>query len=183
MILLLTGESGSGKTRLCARVIGDLKNRGMNITGVLTQPRLVNGEKVGMDLEDVRTAERWALADRIAKGQGTDGLGWKFETAGLARGEAILRAATPCDVLVIDELGPLELVHSRGWVVALDVLRANKFDTAIVVIRPSLISEFKARVRSDIVLSVMASNREELFEQIIHDFERRIHTNSHKSKE
>jgi nucleoside-triphosphatase THEP1 len=48
MIVLLTGESGCGKTTLCARVVAALKARGLDVAGVLTLPRFSNGEKIGM---------------------------------------------------------------------------------------------------------------------------------------
>jgi nucleoside-triphosphatase THEP1 len=171
MLLLLTGESGCGKTTLCACVVASLKRRGINVAGVLTLPRFVNDEKVGLDVEDVRSGERGVLAVRAEVGTGTAQLGWKFDSAGLARGDLILRTATPCDVLVVDELGPLELDNSQGWVVALEILRAGKFDLAIVVVRPSLIINFKTNVKLDRVITLTALNREESFAEIIDSLE------------
>ena len=180
MIVLLTGESGSGKTTLCARVVASLKVRGLDVAGVLTLPRFADGEKIGMDVEDVRTGERGALAERATVGVGTANLAWKFNASNVERGTQILRAATPCDVLVVDELGPLELVHAQGWVIALDILRAVKYRAALVVVRPGLVESFQARVKLNQVLTVTALNREELFNQIVHVLDPRIHANSHR---
>jgi hypothetical protein len=55
----------------------------------------------------------------------------------------VLSAATPCDLLIVDELGPLELVGGHGWVHALDVLRKGDFGAALVVCRPSLLDELE----------------------------------------
>jgi nucleoside-triphosphatase len=167
MILLLTGESGCGKTTLCTRAVAVLKRRGMDVAGVLTLPRLVNDEKIGMDVEDARTGERCALAERAAIGAGTASLSWKFDAAGVARGAEILRAATPCDVLVVDELGPLELIHKVGWIVALDVLQVTNYHDALVVVRPALLESFRSRLNLETqILTVTPSNREEMFEKI-----------------
>jgi len=168
MIVVLTGESGCGKTTLYQRVVASLKTRGANVAGVLTLPRFADGEKIGMEVEDVRTGERVALAERAAVGKGTANLAWKFDARGVERGAQILRAATPCDVLVVDELGPLELIHNQGWKIALDVLRAGDYRGALVVVRPSLLEDFRARVKlNSQVLTVTPSNREELFKQIV----------------
>jgi nucleoside-triphosphatase len=180
MIVLLTGESGSGKTTLCVRIVASLKTQGLDVAGVLTLPRFANGEKVRLDLEDVRTGKVCALADHTTKGQGTADLAWRFSATALQQGADILRDSTPCDVLVIDELGPLELVHGAGWIVALDVLQAGNYHSALVVVRPELIEAFQMRLKSDLVLTVTALTREELFEQIIHILDRRIHANSQK---
>ncbi len=168
MIILLTGESGCGKTTLCQRVVATLRARGANVAGVLSLPRFARGEKIGMDVADVRTGERVALAERVATGAGTANLAWKFDDAGLARGAQILRAAPPCDVLIVDELGPLELVHHVGWIGALDILRARNYRAALVVVRPSLLENFQARVKLEMqVLTITRSNHAELFKQIV----------------
>ena len=181
MIFVLTGESGSGKTTLCVRVVAALKARGLDVAGVLTLPRLVapRGEKVGMEVEDVRMGQRCALAERAANGEGTADLAWKFQPTALEQGTQILRDAPPCDVLVVDELGPLELIHNEGWIIALDVLQAGNYYGALVVVRPELLENFRARLKLETqVLSVTPFNREELSKQIVHNLDPRIHTNS-----
>lgn len=168
MLILLTGESGCGKTTLCARVVDALKARGVNVAGVLTLPRFAAGEKIGLDVADVRTGARVPLAERAAPCAGTAALKWKFDAAALARGAHLLRAAVPCDLLIVDELGPLELIHGQGWVGALEILRAGGYRNALVVVRPSLMDAVCARVQANVrVITVTPTNREELFGQLI----------------
>jgi len=168
MILLLTGESGCGKTTLCARVAAELRARALDVAGVLTLPRFADGEKIGMDVADVRTGARIALAERARRGAGTADLKWKFDDAALARGVHILRAATPCDVLIVDELGPLELIYGAGWLVALDVLQTQNYRHALVVVRPSLVENFCARVNAETrIVTLTIANRAEIFDHLI----------------
>lgn len=168
MIVVLTGESGCGKTTLCVRVVESIKARGLDVAGVLTLPRLASGEKIGMDVEDIRTGERCALAERAVADQGTANLTWKFDEMGLARGAQILRGSTPCDVLVIDELGPLELIHNQGWISALAVLQAGNYRAALVVIRPGLIENFQRQLNGRApVMTLTPANREEMFGAIV----------------
>jgi nucleoside-triphosphatase len=183
MIFVLTGESGCGKTMLSQRVVAALKARGVNVAGVVTPPRLANDTKIGMEVEDVRTGKRYALAERAAIGAGTAHLSWKFDANGIVCGAQILRDALPCDVLVVDELGPLELIHDEGWIVALEVLQAKKYRAALVVVRPSLLENFRARLKLEMqVLTVTRSNREELFNQITEMLDPRIAVNPRESK-
>ncbi len=168
MLIVLTGESGSGKTTLCARLAAELQARGRDVAGVLTLPRFDSGEKIGMEVADLRTGARVALAERAAPGAGTATLRWRFDDAALARGERILRAAVPCDVLIVDELGPLELIHQQGWCVAFDLLTTQQYRHALVVVRPHLVEHLSARVRMEMhLVTVTPLNREEIFYHVL----------------
>ena len=46
------------------------------------------------------------------------------------------------DLLIIDELGPLELIHQTGWQAARDVLRSKDYSLGLVVVREELRSVF-----------------------------------------
>lgn len=87
-----------------------------------------------------------------------------FDPEALAWGEDVILNAVPCDLLVIDELGPLELTEGRGWVAALDILRRREYGLALIVVRLALV----ARLRSAIpevpteVLCVTHQNRDGL---------------------
>jgi hypothetical protein len=72
--------------------------------------------------------------------------GWAFADEVFARGEEAILAARKADLLVVDELGPLELVGGRGWQAALAVLRAREYRAALVVCRPELLSRLSEAV-------------------------------------
>ena len=165
-IVILSGEAGSGKTTICTQVVA--LAQGLVVAGVLTLPRFAGGCKVGLDVEDIRTGQRRPLAERVEATDGPATEGWHFHADGLAWGSMILRRATPCDLLVIDELGPLELAQGQGWMVGLDLLRASRYRLALVVVRPALLPCFRERLGGvePLTLAVTEANREALPREI-----------------
>jgi len=167
-IVILSGKSGCGKTTLCAQVAALARARGLAVAGVLTPPRLADGRKVGLDVADLRTGQRRPLAEAVGATDGPATEGWHFHAAGLAWGTAVLRHATPCDLLVMDELGPLELIRDQGWTVGLDLLRAGHHRLALVVVRPELLPRLQERLDGMelLIITMTEANREALLGQI-----------------
>lgn len=146
-IIVLTGALGSGKTTLCTQLVSLFRTGGTDIAGIVSPPEFENETKTGIRVQNIRTHEERLLATRVSRDRGTANLQWLFDPANMAWGTEILRTATPCAVLVIDELGPLELIRGEGWSVAFDVLVAHEYHTALVVVRPSLIPHFREKVK------------------------------------
>lgn len=168
-VVILSGESGSGKTTVCVRVVALARVQGLDVAGVLTLPRLAGDCKVGLEVEDIRTGRRRPLAEHIGAADGPATEGWHFHTDGLAWGAMILRHAKPCDLLVIDELGPLELLRDEGWTASFDLLRARCYRLALVVVRPSLVPHVCERLGGvePLVLAVTEANRDALPGEIL----------------
>jgi nucleoside-triphosphatase THEP1 len=61
-------------------------------------------------------------------------------------GNEVLSRSLPCDLLIIDELGPLEVLGNRGWSNALSVLDAGDYAAALVVCRPGLLDRLQERL-------------------------------------
>ena len=139
-IFVLTGESGVGKTRLCMQTTRLLQQSGVKVAGVLSPARVESGRKTGIFVEDIASGER-----RLLAGPRKEDQGWELDPATLQWGAAILQKTPLPDVLVVDELGPLELNEGKGWAVAWEVLMNSPL-TAMMVIRPSLIDSFRQRV-------------------------------------
>jgi nucleoside-triphosphatase len=138
-IWLLTGERGAGKTSLCRALASQVRDHGWNAAGVTSPAVFENGVKTGILVEDVRRGETRPLAALEARGTFDLPVGkWFFDRAMLTWGDQVLTSSPPCDLLIVDELGPLELLQQGGWQAALDVLHGDGFRLALVVLRPEL---------------------------------------------
>jgi nucleoside-triphosphatase len=141
-IVVITGPAGSRKTALCLRIADVARKRGLSVRGLVSPPRLAGDTKVGIDVLDVSNGERRALAESRTATDGPATQSWHFHADGLAWGVGVLQHSLPCDLLLLDELGPLELLRGTGWVVAIDLVRSGDYRWGVVVVRPRLSQRF-----------------------------------------
>ncbi len=168
-IMLVTGETGTGKSVLVLRVLEDMHAGPWRIGGVVSAGRFAEGHKVGLDVVNLANGEVRSLAS-LGGGAGLlQTSRWRFDAAGIAWGGEAIARAVPCDLLVIDELGPLELERAGGWQVSLDVLRHGAYRAALVVVRSSLVARFRQLVPGPAieVFSVTPASRDPLTAKII----------------
>jgi nucleoside-triphosphatase THEP1 len=148
-ISLLTGEIQSGKTSLCLAVSEAAKQQGFQLGGLLSPAVFKGGDKTAIDVLDLKTSSRRRLAELKANQTSElETIRWAFLPEAIEWGNQALLKALPCDLLLIDELGPLEFYQDQGWVNAFPILERGNFQAALLVIRPSLVEE--ARNRWDI---------------------------------
>ena len=145
-LALLTGGRGAGKTRWCEGLVRAGRDAGLAVAGLVSPPVLVDGAKSGIDLLDVGSGARRRLAERARPDlPGTAGLGWRFDPEALAHGNGLLARVGACDLLLVDELGPLELGRGSGLTAAFALVDARRYRLAVVVVRPSLVEAARAR--------------------------------------
>jgi nucleoside-triphosphatase THEP1 len=139
-ILILTGGRGAGKTALCQRLAFQARKAGWDTAGVFSPAVFENGVKTGIGIKDPRSGEQRLLALRLPPEKILPGgLGWDFDPAAFAWGNELLEHACPCDLLVVDELGPLELVRGEGWQKGIAALNSGAYRLGLAVIRPELL--------------------------------------------
>lgn len=156
-IAILTGERGVGKSTVCQKLAALAQARGYTCAGIITVQQAGDARVV----LDVRSgALRPLTVAPAAAGAVVQGR-FRFDPETLAWGGEVLAHATPCDLLIVDELGPLELERGHGWRGALDVLAAGGYTLAVVVVRPELAERVQRRFASSLVAtrSVTRQNR------------------------
>ncbi len=159
-VVILTGERRVGKSTVCGKTVALARDKGYTCGGLIT---LSHPDDV-LDVVDVRSGDMRRLtlpADvepAVVQGR------FRFDPEVLAWGNGALVRATPCHLLVVDELGPLEMERGGGWAKAFVALRTNNFALALVVVRLELVVQAQVRlpVGATTVLNVTPDNRDGL---------------------
>ena len=173
---VLTGPIRIGKTTVCQAVAEQTRARGYNVRGILTPPILdADGQRLGIEIVDLATGKRRALAkltqpdhalgvDAAAGQAGSAGhvatealegdfsgpsVGvYQFDARALQWGrEIVARAiAAGCDLLIVDEIGRLELERSEGFGAVLRLLETGIVLRSLLVVRRELLDKFRLRL-------------------------------------
>jgi len=70
---------------------------------------------------------------------------WIFDQIALAWGNQVLKTVIPCDMLIVDELGPLEFEAGVGWSSGLQALDSRSYQVGLVTIRPEMLKVARQR--------------------------------------
>jgi len=115
---VLTDERGAGKTVHCGALAEQASIAGWDVAGLLSPGIFKDGVKTGILTQDLRTGESHPLAmlSRLNVKRSTFNLElgqWLFDPTVVDWGNQILQSRLPCDLFIIDELGPLEFFCGR----------------------------------------------------------------------
>lgn len=141
-IILLTGDLQSGKTNLCLEIYELARETGVRVRGVISPAVFEGDTKTAIEVLDLKSGIRKRLAElRTDQDIGLETRRWSFFPEVVEWGNRILLEAVPCDLLMIDELGPLEFQREQGWLNGFTAIESGDYQAAILVIRPSLVEE------------------------------------------
>jgi len=145
-LYLITGSRGSGKTTWCTDLAKRASENDLSQGGFLSPAIFEGGKKIGIDLLDIRTGQQRPLARWRSKNAASILMGdWCFDPVCFEWGNQILKALTSNDLIIIDEIGPLEFETGNGFVEGLRLVDEKRYQKAFVVIRPELLEVAKAR--------------------------------------
>jgi nucleoside-triphosphatase THEP1 len=136
-IIGLVGPRGSGKTSLILDLVRELRNCDLKISGFVSPGIFEGEEKIAIELIDLQTHEGRLLAvareEEALKIQFGD---WSFLEETLDWANQRLKDAPISDLLVIDEIGPLELDYNKGLKQGLARLSGKAYKLALITLRP-----------------------------------------------
>jgi len=163
---LLTGPVGVGKTTAAERVVGLARRQGLTCGGLLT-PAMKNscGQKVGIWGVALPGGERRILARMDRDLEGPRVGAYSFDAGALDWAVGTLESALgACDLLVVDEIGKLELWRGTGLAPIVPRLAAGEAHRALVLVRESLLAELQDRLGEveQVVFRIDKSNRGDL---------------------
>ncbi len=135
-VSLVVGPSGSGKTRLVTALAKAISDRGAVPGGIVAPRRVRAGTTVGYDVVDLAGGGTRALASVTPPGVRVGRFYLDPESLSFAEG-AITEAMRDCNVIIVDEVGPLEL-RGGGHARAVSALKGWS-GGVVLTVRPRLV--------------------------------------------
>jgi nucleoside-triphosphatase len=168
-VLLLTGNPGVGKTTVLMKTVNALKGREICVGGMISREVREGGRRVGFEILDLNSGRRGWLAHVNQKtGPQVGRYRVNIEDLNAVGAQAIVEAVEKCDVIAVDEIGPMELFSERFKGAVRKALDSRKLVMAVVHWRATdaLISEAKNSQDAEII-TVTPENRDRLHETIV----------------
>jgi nucleoside-triphosphatase THEP1 len=137
MNAVITGAIGSGKTTVCRKLVSIARERGRTCGGVLTT-RAAGGY---LFVQDLLTGARAVLAGRLGAYTGPSTEKFSFNPEGIRFGLGAIARGMAADLVVVDELGPLEL-DGQGFAPAVARIASREYGDLICVVRRELVWAF-----------------------------------------
>jgi nucleoside-triphosphatase THEP1 len=166
MNIVVTGEIGIGKTTVCEKVLGMAQDEGRRPGGVLTYKALEDGVIRGIEVLDVGSGRREVLAS-VDDVYGGPRVGrYFFNPAGVEFGIDAVERGRSSDLLVVDEIGPLEF-EGGGFSNALGLIVEGRVRNCVAVVRAGLLPAFLARLAAQpAVFETTFDNRDEVPQRV-----------------
>ncbi len=159
-LILLSGQPGVGKSSACLRLVQELRRHGRTAGGIVTLAR--GRERYALD---VACGEERLLAaeGEMQAGPRCGRFHFLRETLGWGNRVVAQAIADRVDLVVLDEVGPLELDQADGFRPALRALLAGT-GAQLVVVRPALVAAVRALAapRATTLWQVTSQNRDSL---------------------
>ncbi|MCS7114845.1 MAG: NTPase [Nitrososphaerota archaeon] len=172
-IFLLTGSPGVGKTTALLKVVEALRAKGRSVGGMISREVREGGTRVGFEILDLSTNRRGWLAHVNQKtGPQVGKYRVNLEDLNNVGVKAILKAAKDCEVVAIDEIGPMELFSEKFKQAVKDAIESGKLVIGVIhwKARDRLLDMIKAREDVEI-FTVTYENRGELHKFVLEKIE------------
>jgi len=168
-LIFVTGRPGIGKTSVLLRAVGALKMRGYRVGGMISREVREGGIRVGFEIVDYYTGRRGWLA-HVNQPTGPQVSKYRVNLSDLnAIGASSIRSAVVnADIVVVDEIGPMELFSTAFKEAVSQAIKSGKpmLGTIHFKAHDPLITAIKTREDAEI-LEVTLENRGSLHNLII----------------
>lgn len=163
---LITGKPGAGKTTLIQKIVRRM--RSVNMAGFYTAEIRLKGSRLGFELQALN-GERRTLAHVEIEGQHRVGR-YGVNKDGFEEFLGTLDLLNPSvELIVIDEIGKMELFSNRFRNIVCGALNADKQVLATIPLKGNdFIREIRQRVDTHL-FEVTRGNRDLLLEEIVEE--------------
>lgn len=157
-----------GKTTVVQRVIDELIGRGFKVGGMITREVRRERIRIGFEIEDVSTKHKGWLA-HVNQPYGPQIGKYRVNLRDLEVGaKAILNATMHADIIVIDEIGPMELTSESFKDSVMRAVNSEKvlLGTIHYRVKGSFVSAIKERKDAEMI-EITLKNREGLPQMVV----------------
>lgn len=132
-ILLITGAPGTGKTTVLSKTVEALKGHGVSVGGMISREARDGCARMGFEVIDTSNGKHGWLA-HVDQKTGPQVGKYRVNLSDLERigVKAITEATQKYDIVVIDEIGPMELFSAKFKQAVIDALESSKVVLAVV---------------------------------------------------
>jgi nucleoside-triphosphatase THEP1 len=165
-----------GKSTVCLRAVRLLQNAGLRVSGLST----ARTGPHDLEVTEIHTGETYPITGPFSEQEGARAhhrhpeqdfhpLHFNILPQAMARSERALQTAFPTDILLLDEIGPLELKRKEGWFGSIDLLQREKYNVAMIVVRLELLGDLISVLPGSwfSIVHVTVANRDSVVEQLV----------------
>ncbi|MCW4002176.1 MAG: NTPase [Candidatus Bathyarchaeota archaeon] len=169
LLVLVTGPPGVGKTSVLLRSVNELRKRTYRIGGMISHDVREGGIRVGFEIMDFSTGQRgWLAHTNQPKGPKISKYRVNLIDLDAIGVNSILDAIRNADIIVIDEIGPMELFSSAFREAVEQAVESNKPLLGTIHFEPRNSFVKRLKKRKDVeILEVTHENRETLHNLIV----------------
>ena len=170
-LILITGQPSIGKTTILFRTASALKSKGYKIGGMVSCEVREGGTRVGFEIVDYETGQKgWLAHVNQPTGPKLSKYRVNLRDLNAIGASSILNAVADADIIVVDEIGPMELFSPAFKEAVSIAIESEKPVLGTIHYRAQdpLITTIKAREDAEI-LEVTKENREQLHNLIINE--------------
>jgi len=109
----LTGPPGCGKTTAILRIVNELKKRGVRVEGMYTQELREGGRRIGFIIKRITGGEGTLAHVRFREGPRLGRYVVNLRDLEAIGVSALVDGLKEAEVIVVDEVGPMELFSQR----------------------------------------------------------------------
>lgn len=168
-IFFVTGSPGIGKTTVLLKTVDALEKEGYKLGGMLSREACEKGVRVGFEIIDLQTKKHGWLA-HVQQSNGPQIGKYRVNLTDLESigALAIRNAAVNAQIIIIDEVGPMELHSSAFKAAVTEALSSSKPVIGVINERAgdNLIDSIRKRDDTQII-QVTRGNRESLHSSLI----------------
>ena len=168
-VILITGPSGIGKTTAILKLVDILKEKEIDFGGMITKERRKCGTRVGFEIIDLTNLRRgWLAHINQKQGPRIGKYRVNMEHLNSIGTQAILDAVERRDVIIVDEIGPMELCSEKFKKAIEKTLLCNKLVIATIHQKATdpIIDKLKKRIDVELII-LTKENREVARENIL----------------